>query len=699
MIRRLLIALGLTVLVACAVWLLMGVFLRSDDPKTARGHAPSASKPPNVLIVTMDTTRADHLGCYGYDGVRTPNIDAVAREGVLFEEAFSVQPVTLPAHASIFTGQYPFRHGVRDNNYFRLSGESATLAEMLQDAGYLTTAFVASYVLDRQFGLDQGFEYYNDRFIRPKRKGRLPVDRRASEVSFLAAEWLEELKDEIAKKPFFLWLHYYDPHADYDPPHPYRTAYGNPYDGEIAYMDDWLGFFFKELRRRGLWENTIVVLVADHGEGLGDQGEKTHGMFIYRSTTRVPLIIKYPSQLPRGVRVKQRVSTVDILPTVLELLRIEVDEELDGITLRDIIAGRPTIEERPVYSETHIPRSFHWSELKGVRRGDWFYIDAPKPELYSIGNDTDQNVHEEHAERAGEMKRVISQMIADSGEPSAEPVAIGSEMVERLRALGYFVGAGENMTIDLDSPPPDPKDSIDSFNKYQRAVNLIAAEAYDSAVSLLERIVAADPGNPRFRMELGDALLRQGRFGEAEQHLRYIVDAWPGDSRYHFLLGKCYLEWGKIEPAQSELERTIVLNPGHFLARFHLGLIHIGAEEWERAERSFQGARRLKPRDPRTLNNLGYLAIRARGDYKSGIELIEKALAANPGDVEILGSLGSAYLNSGEFASAEKHLTAALDLVPDRITLIDDLIALYQSTGEQRKARELAARKSLIQKR
>ena len=200
-----------------------------------------SGKRPNVVIITMDTTRTDRIECYGYDKIKTPNIDAIAGEGVLFEEAFSVQPVTLPSHCSIFTGKYPYQHGVRDNNIYRLADDNLTLAEVLQQKNYLTTAFLASYILHKRFGLHQGFDFYNDRFINPRQKGRLPVERRASEISFLASEWLDVVSHELEKRPFFLWLHYYDPHATYDPPHPYKTAYPDQYDGEIAYMDDWIG--------------------------------------------------------------------------------------------------------------------------------------------------------------------------------------------------------------------------------------------------------------------------------------------------------------------------------------------------------------------------------------------------------------------------------------------------------------------------
>ncbi|MBN2715667.1 MAG: sulfatase, partial [Deltaproteobacteria bacterium] len=330
MLRCVACALSVALLVVAA-----GACRENASPEKHQKSAPppveiSPPLPSNILVITTDTTRADHLGCYGHKGIQTPNIDGLAREGVLFEEAFSVQPVTLPAHCSIFTGIYPFRHGVRDNNIYQLSRENETLAELLSSRGYLTTAFVASYILNHRFGLDQGFRYYNDRFVKPKQKGRLPVDRQASEVSFLATEWLREMGGELKTQPFFLWLHYYDPHADYSPPHPWNTAYGDPYDGEIAYMDDWLGYLFDELKKAGKWDNTMVVLVGDHGEGLGEHSENTHGMFIYRSTTHVPLIIRCPGRAHGGRRVTSRVSQVDILPTVMKALGHEPPKNIDG---------------------------------------------------------------------------------------------------------------------------------------------------------------------------------------------------------------------------------------------------------------------------------------------------------------------------------------------------------------------------------
>jgi len=657
-------------------------------------------RPPNLLIVTMDTTRADRIGCYGYDKIRTPNIDAVAKEGVLFEEAFSVQPVTLPSHASIFTGKYPFSHGVRDNNIYRLAEDNLTLAEILMQKDYLTTAFLSSYILHKRFGLHQGFSFYNDRFINPRQKGRLPVERRASEVSFLASEWLNAVDDDLEKKPFFLWLHYYDPHAGYDPPHPYKTAYPDPYDGEIAYMDDWMGYFFDELKQRGLWDNTIVVLVADHGESLGQHKENTHGLFIYRPTTRVPLIIRYPESLPRGMRIKERVATVDIMPTLLDLLDINVDAKFDGKSLLSLVRGKEKQPDRAIYSEVFIPKSFGWSELKGIRKNEWFFIEAPRPELYQIGEGepASENLMQNQPQIADTLRNRLLTMLANTDTSKVEHVVADEEMVQRLQALGYFVGGGENAVEDeAGGLQSDPKDKIGLFNLYQLANSLIAKEAYGPAASILETIVEKDPNNQRFRMELGDAYVKLEKYQEAEKHLKYNLSRNAEDSRSHYLLGLCYENWGKPDMALKEYREAVALNPDHFLAHFHRGLIHIESGRWDMAERAFNETRRLKPRNPTVLNNLGYIAIKGRKDFDGGIGMILEALKNAPGDPTVLGSLGSAYANAGDYEKAAKYLNAALALVPDDRRFINVLKEVYGKTGEQGKLSQLQERERLIE--
>ncbi|PXF56991.1 MAG: hypothetical protein C4B58_11350 [Deltaproteobacteria bacterium] len=653
---------------------------------------------PNVLIITMDTTRADHLGCYGYDKIQTPHIDAAAKEGVLFEEAFSVQPVTLPSHCSIFTGKYPFSHGVRDNNIYRLAEENLTLAEILKERDYVTAAFISSYILDRQFGLTQGFHFYNDRFLKPKQKGRLPIDRRAAEVSILACKWLDTFKEKKDERPFFLWLHYYDPHADYDPPSPYKEAYPNPYDGEIAYMDDWIGYVFDDLKLKDLWDNTIVVLVADHGESLGEYGEQTHGIFIYRPTTNVPLIIKYPEKLPQGVRSKERVSTIDIMPTVLDLLGIKAEEKFDGQSLISLIKDKRGINERAVYSEAFIPKGFNWSELKGIRKGKWCFIEAPRPELYQIepGEKELESLIGKYPQQAEEIKSLLYAMLTETQQAKTEQVAVNEEMIERLKGLGYFVGGGQGGE-EITTSQQDPKDMIKLFALYQRANGLVENESYGQAVALFEKIMEQDPDNPRFLMESADININLNKFKEAEKHLKHAVSIKGKDPRCHYLLGLCYENWDKTDMAIKEYKEAIALNHNHFLAYFHLGLIYTNTGQWEKAEHAFLETRRIKPDDVSTLNNLGYIAIKGKNDFQTGIDLIKQALKITPQNQTLLSSLGWAYYNVKDYKNAVTYLEAALALEPDNRMFIQQLKAIYKALGDKERLKQLEKREKFLE--
>jgi arylsulfatase A-like enzyme/Flp pilus assembly protein TadD len=625
------------------------------------------------------------LGCYGNKGIQTPNIDALAKEGVLFENAYSVQPVTLPSHSSIHTGKYPFRHGVRDNNIYKLGDEHVTLAEVMAQQGYLTCAFVGSYILDHKFGLSQGFHFYNDKFIKPKQKGRLPVDRRASEVTMLATEWLEATKGELKARPFFLWLHYYDPHADYAPPEPYRSAYPDPYNGEIAYTDDWLGYFFDELRKRDLWKDTLVVLVADHGESLGEHDEQTHGMFIYSATTHVPMIIRYSGKLPAGARVEERVSQVDILPTVLGLLGFPIPEGVDGIPLLSLMTRGRADPNRPVYSEVFIPRGFGWSDLKGVRRNDWFYVSAPTPELYQQESEGKalKSLLDSHAAKAEEMSGVLHELLKKAGEAKSTKTEVSDEMAARLRALGYFVGAEERDEGAEPRQRPDPKEKIDLFNLYQRASSLTAAGATAQGTALLRQLVEADPESNRFEMELAQTLIEQGEIAEAEIHLGNIIERTPEDARAHFMLGLCYLGWGKPGPALKKLVEVTKIDPNHFQAHFQIGVLRIGQKQWKEAKAALGKALELKPNEPNTLNNLGYIAIKGEGDIEAGIALIEKALKAAPENPSVMTSLGSAYATAKQYDKAKAHLEAALEKVPDHLGIIQELMKVYRAMGDK----------------
>lgn len=654
----------------------------------------------NVLLITLDTTRADRLGCYGNDDIKTPNIDGLANEGVLFEQAFSVQPVTLPSHTSMLTGQYPFTHGVRDNSVYKVKAETVTLAERLKQRGYLTVAFVSAYILDHQYGLDQGFDYYNDRFITPKQRGNLPVDRRASEVSVLATDWLELKKDDLAGQPFFMWLHYYDPHADYDPPEPYRSAYPNPYDGEIAYTDDWLGFLFNDLQRRGLWDDTLVVLMADHGDSLGDHGEQTHGIFIYSATTHVPLLMRYPPRVPGGRRISDRVSGVDLVPTILELLGMPADDGMDGVSLVELISQQTPLEPRPVYSEVFIPRSFGWSELRGIREGDLFFIEAPIPELYEAEAEwtISPNLSDRDPGQTAALRETLARLTASGLDPGeSDRIEVDDATAARLQALGYFISAGaeeqgESEPADL----PDPKTRIAVFNKYQQATSLLGRGGHKRAIPILREVLAADPGNPRFKMDLATALLQNGDISESQQLLMELTKNHPKDARFRFLLGKAYLAGGQTDEALAAFKEVLELEPDHFQAQFRLSMLHIQQQQWSEAKSVLTRLRKTNPRNVTILNNLAFVLIKGEGRVSEGIAMISEALSLEPQNVSLMVSLGSAHLEAGDLQRAQNLLERALELAPENAQALEQLSRLFRRMGDSAGLERLNRRRQLI---
>ncbi|MFQ5791363.1 MAG: sulfatase, partial [Acidobacteriota bacterium] len=371
------------------------------------GCTPRSAPPVNVLLITIDTLRADRVGCYGYAAPTTPHIDSMAEEGVVFEKAIAQAPVTLPSHASLLTGTYPPTHGVRDNVTYQLSEASLTLAEVLEKQGYETAAFIGAFPLHRRFGLGQGFSHYDDR-VGSQREAAAGffAERRAEAVVDAALEGLGRVKS----RPFFYWVHLFDPHVPYDPPSPVRERFRDSYDGEVAYVDSQVGRLLQGLERARLSDETLIVLTSDHGESLGDHGERTHGFFIYDTTMHVPLILRHPS-LGRPRRVDGQVRSVDIMPTVLDLLQVPVPREVQGESLRPALAGEPF--DRPAYTESYVPLvNFHWSPLRGLRYQGWKYIEAPRPELYDLSRDPDEedNRFEAEPERAASLRRKLFAM-------------------------------------------------------------------------------------------------------------------------------------------------------------------------------------------------------------------------------------------------------------------------------------------------
>ena len=404
---------------------------------------PPVSAKPNVLLITLDTTRADRIGAYGYKLAVTPNLDRLAREGILFQDAVTQAPLTGPAHAALLTGQYPGRLGIKDNASTAIPESATTLAETLKGTGYRTGAFIGSFVVDRSYGFGQGFDSFNASFQGFRQEIKAQVQRPASEVITPAIAWIKSGLDKgVPQAPFFAWVHLYDPHTPYKAPAPFSGKFsGRPYDGEIAYVDSEIGRLLSALKQAGYAENTIVVAIADHGEGLGDHNEDEHGIFLYEAVARIPFIVRMPKAERAGTVVAEQVRAIDLMPTLLDLTGSRGAGKVDGESLAGLIRGNPRRDPPGAYLETWYPQlHFGWSRLRALRVGEWKYVDAPKPELYDLRTDRAErrNVIGERGSVATRMASEIDAIEKSFGAAAtATPPQPDAETVARLRSLGY----------------------------------------------------------------------------------------------------------------------------------------------------------------------------------------------------------------------------------------------------------------------
>ena len=423
-------------------------------------EAAAAKPKANLLLITIDTLRADALSCNGSKKVSTPQLDRLARGGVNFTRARSPVPLTLPAHASIMTGNYPPVHGVRDNGTYRLAEEQQTLAEVLDQQGYETAAFIGAFVLDRSFGIAQGFDVYDEgAWGTIDTVGNLAAERNAKVVYDAFSKWLE---GRAGGKPFFVWIHLYDPHAPYLPPEPYRTRFADdPYAGEVAYVDAVVGRIVEDLRSRALLDSTLVAVVGDHGEGLGEHKEQTHSLLIYNSTLHVPMLLSFPGFIPSGKTVAQLTRTIDLAPTILDYLGVSPTFG-QGTSLRPLVDGESPDEEMLAYSESLYPSlNLGWSELRGLESGRYRFILAPRPELYDLTNDPgeEENLIDSNPVMADQLERSLASLTKSMRPPAGDSSqAVDPRTEEMLRSLGYI--SGSHPASPGESSSVDPKDRL-----------------------------------------------------------------------------------------------------------------------------------------------------------------------------------------------------------------------------------------------
>ena len=640
----------------------------------------------NLVVITLDTTRADHIGAYGSTLVKTPAIDRLAGEGTRFAQAMSSAPLTLPAHSSMFTGRFPPEHGVRDNGGFFLAPEQMTLAEMLKARGFATGGFIAAFVLDGKWGIDQGFDEYFDDFDISERRGRSigNIQRPGNEVVDKALPWMDSVKD----RRFFAWIHLYDPHTPYDPPEPYKTEYkGRPYRGEVAFTDAQVGRVVSFLEERGLLDKTVIAVLGDHGESLGDHGEDSHGFFVYEAVTHVPFVVRAPFEKTDARVVDEPVRIVDLAPTMLELAGLPVPAGMSGKSLVPLMTGATVELGLEGYAEAMYPlHHFGWSDLRALRSGRYKLIDAPKPELFDIESDPKETTNifdERRTVGDGMVARLRELEAAFDKAPTAAPAEdVDPEVRQRLAALGY-VGSFVATSNDPRSDRADPKDKIDLFNLMGTARDLGREEGgFEKAVGLLNQVVEADPNVIDAWFSLGNLYFKEGRYRESIGHFRKTLELKPDYDIAVINMAHAFRRLGDDEAAMAGYERYLQLDPKDAYVRYQVGEVFLDRGNIDRAEQVFRQTLELDPKVASATNALGVIAYR-RGDAAAAEKLIREAIAVKS-DVKLARyNLALIAEGRGDLLNAEREYLEELKLHPDSYKAAFNLSLLYERTGQK----------------
>ena len=667
-------------------------FIISGDPARSIGKQKT---PHNLLLVTIDTLRADRLSCYSKDHLTTPHIDRLADSGVLFTRAFTHTSTTLPSHANILLGTTPLFHGVHDNSNFIVRQEFTSLAEHLKAQGYSTAAVVGAYPLDSRFGLSQGFDLYDDEYDIRNVKTDTGGERTADIVVDRSLRWLNQ-----QRSPWFLWIHCWDPHAPYDPPEPFKSRFADkPYDGEVAFVDDVVGRLFDYLGEKNLWESSLVIFTADHGESLWDHDEETHGIFAYNATIWIPLIIHAPGAKSR--KVEHNVAHVDIFPTVCELLDIRKPDFLQGISLSPALRGKK-IRERPIYFESLYPYySRGWAPLTGFVEGYEKYMESPVPELYDLEEDFDELRNLAAGRKLNSYQKNLAEIVEgfayeESGKAKQK---LDRRALERLRSLGYINDSPETEQ-KIVGPEHDVKVMIQYHNKSVEATSLFHEGKTDNAVRLLKEIITERSDIGIAYKILADIYDREGRIDDALMVLKSGLEAVPlyYENFYSYVtsllsigrydevisvihanrslkkeidpeiwnfLGLAYWNKGQIPEARSAYERSISLDRKYSVAFNNLATLHLymfkeGEDpgEYDKAVGYFKEAIALDPFYSEAYQGLG-IAYLGTQRHDEAVGCFKEILKLRPDDVQTMLYLGLSYKNTGNLGDGCKYLSAA----------------------------------------
>jgi arylsulfatase A-like enzyme/tetratricopeptide (TPR) repeat protein len=688
--RPRLVAAGLTVLLLVGGALLVVLGRREASGGTARDQALGRVKPSelNVILITVDTLRTDRLSAYGSRDVSTPQIDALAREGVLFTNAASTVPSTLPAHVSILTGTYPPDHGVRENVGYVLDGRAPTLATLLGTRGWATAAFVSAYVLDAQSGTGRGFDRYFDDFDlgRQKSVDISTVRRTGDKTVAEAVRWLDA---RPADRPFFLWLHLYDPHDPYRPPEPYRTAHpGRPYDGTVAFTDAVIGSFRHALEERGLLDRSLLVFTADHGEGLGDHGEMFHGYFVYDTTIHVPLIIRTPSRTLAGRVVTDAVSHVDLLPTVLEAASLEVPAIAHGISLLPLMSGTAHPTRSGVYSESFYPLTHYgWAPLRSLRSDTFKLIDVPRPELYDVVHDRGERHDLIGIEAAiGRTMRAdlgrLEHKITRNTTESAAQVAPSMETLSRLRSLGYVAGTSRpDPSREGAASRVDPKDKVDVHQRIVAARDLIGRGKAEPAIASLNELLVSDPALLEAHEMLGALAGESGQFDLAANHFRSALAVDPDRQTSLLGLANAHHGMGRDDDAVKGFRRVLAESGGSSRAALALSQILLERDQVAEAAKVLEDAIKLDPAAALLLNALGEVQVQ-QGRRDEALSLFRRAIAADDRLASAYFRLGALHEERGDSSQAIAYYRQAIERAPNAFQAHFNLGRLYGEKGD-----------------
>ena len=630
------------------------------------GAQTPAKTAVNVVLITIDTLRADHVGCYGYKQITTPNIDSLAADGVRFDQAFAVVPVTLPSHTAMLTGTYPMLSGMHDFSGNKLSPQQPTLAAVLKQAGYATGAVIGSAVLDSRFGLNRGFDFYYDHFEfnRLEEANLDEMERPGNVVADLALDWLAK----NSQNKFFLWMHLYDPHYPYRPPEPYSREYAaHPYDGEIAFADEQVGRLVRFLKEKGLYQNTLIVLSGDHGESLGEHGEKTHGFFVYNATMHVPLIIRLPEN-GAARTIGDLVSLVDLMPTVLAALGLEIPSQVQGRSLLPELRGDNAARTRDLYGETFLPRlHFNWSELRATENAKYHFIDAPRPELYDLAKDPGE-VHNLFAEKkavAEEMRSKLTALIREysAGKEMAEKTGLDPALMERLKSLGYagFSGGSDPKVANRDLA--DPKDRVATYELISDAIADSQHGRYRESIEKLKAAIKTEPNSVPAHYLQGLNYYRSKMFPEAVDELQKTVQLSPDYALAFFNLGMAEAHAGQIDAAIQTLQKTLQLDGTNFEAAYNLGVAYLQKKQLAPAADAFRQSVTINPELARGYRALGETLL-YEDKLDEAISNLRRAVALAPQEPSVHESLSRALAAKGLTAEADEEMRSAQRLTP-----------------------------------